>query len=95
MLSRVALAKIDVLEELSTCIIRVTRIGEVGTMLAVTSNRCTQCACKLLATCIISAHQHAKPYKLVSDYPDTTRLPNRSIVFTCDAPVLEMFYCMS
>jgi hypothetical protein len=39
MLSRVALVRTDVSEELSASIIRVTRIGELGTTLAVTSNR--------------------------------------------------------
>jgi hypothetical protein len=39
MLGRVALVRNDVSEELSTSIIRVTRIGELGTTLAVTSNR--------------------------------------------------------
>jgi hypothetical protein len=39
MLSRVALVRTDVSEELSTTFIRVTRIGELGTTLAVTSNR--------------------------------------------------------
>jgi hypothetical protein len=38
MLRRVALARIDILEEFSASIIRVTRIGKLGT-LAVTSNR--------------------------------------------------------
>jgi hypothetical protein len=41
MLRRVALLRIDVSAELSPSIIRVTRIGEVGTTLAVTSNRST------------------------------------------------------
>jgi hypothetical protein len=40
MLCRVARARTDVSEELSASIIRVTRIGELGTMSAVTSNRC-------------------------------------------------------
>jgi hypothetical protein len=40
MLHRVALVRIDVSEELSAFFIRVTRIGELGTTLAVTSNRC-------------------------------------------------------
>jgi hypothetical protein len=39
MLRRVALVRIDVTEELSASFIRVTRIGEIGTTLAVTSNR--------------------------------------------------------
>jgi hypothetical protein len=38
---RIALVKIDVWEELSPSSIRVTRIGELGTTLAVTSNRRT------------------------------------------------------
>jgi hypothetical protein len=39
MLRRVALVTIDVSEELSVSIIRMTRIGELGTRLAVTSNK--------------------------------------------------------
>jgi hypothetical protein len=41
MLSRVALVRTDVSEELSASFIRVTRIGELGTTLALTSNRRT------------------------------------------------------
>jgi hypothetical protein len=41
MLHRVALVRTDVSEESSACIFRVTRIDELGTTLAVTSNRCT------------------------------------------------------
>jgi hypothetical protein len=41
MLRRVVLGRTDVSEELSTSFIRVTRIGELGTTLAVTSNRHT------------------------------------------------------
>jgi hypothetical protein len=41
MLHRVALLRTDVLEELSASFIRMTRIGELGTTLAVTSNRRT------------------------------------------------------
>jgi hypothetical protein len=40
MLHHVALVKTDVSEEISASFIRVTRIGELGTTLAVTSNRC-------------------------------------------------------
>jgi hypothetical protein len=39
MLRRVTLARTDVSEKLSASFIRVTRIGEVGTMLALTNNR--------------------------------------------------------
>jgi hypothetical protein len=41
MLRRVALVRTDVLEELSTSFISVKRNGELGTTLAVTSNRRT------------------------------------------------------
>jgi hypothetical protein len=41
MLRRVALVRADVSEELSASIIRVTRIGKLGTTLAVTNNRPT------------------------------------------------------
>jgi hypothetical protein len=41
MLRRVALGRTDVSEELSISFIRVTRIGELGTTLAITSNRHT------------------------------------------------------
>jgi hypothetical protein len=39
MLRRVALVRTDVSEELSASIVRMTRIGELGTTLAVTSNQ--------------------------------------------------------
>jgi hypothetical protein len=44
MLCRVALVRTDVLEELSASFIRVTRVGELVTTLAVTSNdtRCEE-----------------------------------------------------
>jgi hypothetical protein len=41
LLRRIALVRTDVSEELSASFIRVTRIGEVGTTLAVTNNRST------------------------------------------------------
>jgi hypothetical protein len=41
MLRRVALVRAEVLEELSASFIRVTRIGELGITLAVTTNRRT------------------------------------------------------
>jgi hypothetical protein len=39
MLNRVVLVRTDVSEELSASFMRLTRIGELGTTLAVTSNR--------------------------------------------------------
>jgi hypothetical protein len=52
MLRRVALVRIYVSEELSASIIRMTRIGELGTTLAVTRNRrmLLRSVCRLLVT---------------------------------------------
>jgi hypothetical protein len=54
MLRRVALVRTDFSEELSASFIGITRIGELGTTLAVTSNRCTlrrnTSICQLLVT---------------------------------------------
>jgi hypothetical protein len=41
MLRRVALVRTDVSEELSAYFIRVTKIVELGSIVAITSNRCT------------------------------------------------------
>jgi hypothetical protein len=60
MLRRVALVRTEVSEELSASFIRVTRMGEPGTMLAVTSNRRTlrRNTWYFFAACVgyISAH---------------------------------------
>jgi hypothetical protein len=53
MLRRVALVRTDVSEELSASTLRVTRIGELGTTLAVTSNRHYFAACVVSSTPII------------------------------------------
>jgi hypothetical protein len=45
MLRRVALVRTDVSEELNASFIRVTRIGEIGTTLAASSNRRSVRAC--------------------------------------------------
>jgi hypothetical protein len=51
MLCHVALVKTDISEQCSTFIIRVTRICEIGTMLAVTSNwHMLHSKCQLLVT---------------------------------------------
>jgi hypothetical protein len=51
MLRRVALVRTDVSEELSVSFIRVTRIGELGTTLAVITNR--RCVRRLVVTASI------------------------------------------
>jgi hypothetical protein len=55
MLRRAALVRTDISEELSASIIKVTRIGELGTTLAVTSNRCT------LQRLLVTANVHSSP----------------------------------
>jgi hypothetical protein len=58
MLSRVALVRTDVSEELSASIIRMIRIGELGTKLTVTSNRRTlrrNTKSPILATVMVEA----------------------------------------
>jgi hypothetical protein len=50
MLRRVALVRTDVSEEPSASFIRVTRIGELATTLAVTSNRLTSSQCASVAS---------------------------------------------
>jgi hypothetical protein len=52
MLCHVALVRTDVSEELSAFFIRVTRIGELGTTLAVTSNRRTLLTRYFFAACV-------------------------------------------
>jgi hypothetical protein len=47
-LRRVALVRTDVSEELSASFIRITRIGELGTEPALTSNRDARCVRRLL-----------------------------------------------
>jgi hypothetical protein len=50
MLRRVALVRTEVSKELSASVIRVTRVGELGTTLVVTSNRRTLRRNKMLCT---------------------------------------------
>jgi hypothetical protein len=63
MLRRVALVRTDVSEELSNSIIGVRRIGELGTTLAVTSNRRTlRKNTKLLVTAnVLPSHRFLSP----------------------------------
>jgi hypothetical protein len=61
MLRRVALVRTEVSEELSASFIRVTRIGELGTTLAATSNRrMFRSVCQLLVTASV-VHRFLSP----------------------------------
>jgi hypothetical protein len=72
-LRRVALARTDVSEELSVPFIRVKRIGELGTTLAVTSNRRALRASprlphvSLRETACFDQHGHHQVFKTVVD----------------------------
>jgi hypothetical protein len=55
MLRRVAIVRTDVSEELSSSFIRVTRIGELGTTLAVTSKLRNVCRLLVTATVVLSS----------------------------------------
>jgi hypothetical protein len=57
MLRRVALIRTDVSEERSASIIKVTRIGELGTKLAVTSNRPTRVRRLLVTASVVPSSQ--------------------------------------
>jgi hypothetical protein len=69
MLRRVALVRTDVSEELSASIIRAIRIGELGTTLAVSSNRRTQLT--FLYVDDVRTSQETHPYASTACYGDT------------------------
>jgi hypothetical protein len=78
MLRRVALVRTDVSEERSAFFIRVTRIGELGTTLAVTSNRRT--LRRIPEDAILRSHrrENLKSY-LIIFMPDDSQLISRLI----------------
>jgi hypothetical protein len=63
-LHHVALVRTDISEEISASFIRVTRIGELGTTLAVTSNRRTL---YFFAVCETSVHTRATQRNIPED----------------------------
>jgi DNA-binding TFAR19-related protein (PDSD5 family) len=66
-LRRVALVRTDISEEFRASFIRMTRIGELGTTLAVTSNRRTL---RILEDIILHSHrrENLKSYKWIPAY---------------------------
>jgi hypothetical protein len=79
MLRRVALVRTDVSEELSASFIRVTRIGELGT-LVVTSNRRTKC-CSYLADSCHRDEGGAKFLRNVGSYKSQAALTHQKTPF--------------
>jgi hypothetical protein len=67
MLCRVALVRTDVSEELRASFIRVTRIGELGKMLVLTSKRRTLRTCELVF--LRSVHRLLVTASVVSSSP--------------------------
>jgi hypothetical protein len=61
MLRRVAIVRTDVSEELGASIIRVTRIGELGTTLALTSNRRTLRSLRSVRQLLVTANVPSSP----------------------------------
>jgi hypothetical protein len=62
MLHRVALVRTDVSEERSASFIRVTRIGELGTALAVTSNIRTLVFLRRVRRLLVTASRNVRVY---------------------------------
>jgi hypothetical protein len=71
MLHRVALVRFDVCEERIASIIRVTRISELGTTLAVASRRST--LRNVLEICILHSHrrENLESYRMIGLTPTT------------------------
>jgi hypothetical protein len=63
MLHRVALVRTNVSEELSDSIIGVTRMGELGTTLAVASNRFLHSVRRLVVTTTFLVHRFLSPWR--------------------------------
>jgi hypothetical protein len=74
MLRRLALVRTDVSEELSATFVSVTRIGELGTTLAVTSNRRTLLRLLVAASVVSSSPIRVTLTKEALSYSETSAL---------------------
>jgi hypothetical protein len=75
MLRRVALVRTDVSEELGASIIKVTRIGEIGTTLAVTSNPTGATRRNISEDAILHSHCRENLNLTSAAHLDTTQIP--------------------
>jgi hypothetical protein len=80
MLRRVALVKTDVSEEINASFIRVTRIGELGTTLAVTSNRRTLVFLRSLRRLLVTASVVPSSLILVTLMKEALRSSETSVL---------------
>jgi hypothetical protein len=74
MLRRVALIKIDVSEEHIASIIRVTGIGEIGTMLAITGKRSMLRRNTVLCICSIAFLRSVLRFQVTANFADSCHL---------------------
>jgi hypothetical protein len=80
MLHRGALVRPDVSEELSTSFIRVAGIGELGTTLAVTSNRCTLAFLRSVRRLLVAASVFPSSMILVTLVKEALRSSEMSVL---------------
>jgi hypothetical protein len=80
MLRRVAVVRIDVSEERSACKLRMTRISELGTTLAVTSNRCTLVFLRRVRRLLVTANVVPRSLILVTLMMEALRSSETSVL---------------
>jgi hypothetical protein len=86
-LHHVALVRTDVSEVLSASIMRVTKISELGTTLAVTSNLCMLCSSPFLVTLMMEAPHGVTSQKTPFFIVTAMKTSNFTMLFHCMDPI--------